>query len=41
VIGIDLGMLLLNVENSRTGLVWRLVRRSPIARRGIAAAGFH
>jgi hypothetical protein len=41
VIGIDLGMMLLMTENARTGLIWRLMERSPTARRGLAAAGFH
>jgi hypothetical protein len=41
VIGIDLGMMLLATENAQTGLIWRLVDRSPFAKRGLAAAGFH
>jgi hypothetical protein len=41
VIGIDLGMMLLATENARSGLIWRLVGRSPFAKRGLAAAGFH
>jgi hypothetical protein len=41
VIGIDLGMMLLLTENTRSGLVWRLVGRSRVARRGLEAAGFH
>ncbi|MBV9850753.1 MAG: hypothetical protein JO250_13855 [Armatimonadetes bacterium] len=41
VIGIDLGMMLLALENARSGLVWRLMRRVPGVKRGLAAAGFH
>jgi hypothetical protein len=41
VIGIDLGMALVALEDARTGLVWRLMSRSPIVRRGFRAAGFH
>ncbi len=41
VIGIDLGMMLLQTENARTGLIWRLMDRSPFTKRGLAAAGFH
>lgn len=40
VIGIDLGMMMLAVENARTGLVWRLLRADPIIKKGLAAAGF-
>jgi hypothetical protein len=41
VIGIDLGMALVAIEDARSGLVWRLMQRSPIVRRGLRAAGFH
>ncbi len=41
VIGIDLGMALLAVENSRTGLIWKLLADHPAVRRGWARAGFH
>lgn len=40
VIGIDLGMMLLAVEDARTGLVWRLLDKDPVLRRGLTAAGF-
>jgi hypothetical protein len=40
VIGIDLGMALLAIENSRSGLIWRLMHASQIVERGMAAAGF-
>ena len=41
VIGIDLGMVMLSIENYRDGLPHRLLERSPIVRRGMARAGFH
>lgn len=41
VIGIDLGMMLVAVENARTGLIWKLMRRAPGVKRGLAQAGFH
>jgi len=41
VIGIDLGLALVSIENARTGFVWRLMAGSPIIRRGLRAAGFH
>ncbi len=40
VLGIDLGMMLLAVEDSRTGLTWRLLARSPTIQRGQKGAGF-
>ena len=40
VLGIDLGMMLLAVENRRTGLIWRLMSSSPVVKMGLAAAGF-
>jgi hypothetical protein len=40
VIGIDLGMALVSIENHRSGFVWRLMERSSIVRRGMRAAGF-
>ena len=40
-LGLDLGMMLLATENARTGLVWRLMARSPVTKKGLAAAGFH
>ncbi len=41
VIGIDLGMALVAIENARSGLIWRLMARSPVVQRGLRAAGFH
>lgn len=40
VLGIDLGMMLLAIENRRSGLIWRLTARHPILQKGITAAGF-
>lgn len=40
VIGIDLGITLLQAENLRTGLIWRLFMQSPEAQLGLARAGF-
>ena len=39
VIGIDLGMMLLSIENHRSGLIWRLMRSHPSYKKGLAAAG--
>ncbi|HET9985829.1 MAG TPA: glucoamylase family protein [Longimicrobiales bacterium] len=39
-LGIDQGPLLGMVENHRTGLVWKLMRRSPYVRRGLERGGF-
>jgi hypothetical protein len=41
VIGIDLGMMLLALENYRSGLIWRLMGGHPAVKRGLAAAGMH
>jgi hypothetical protein len=41
VIGIDLGMMLLAIENHRSGLIWKLLASHPSIRKGMAAAGFH
>ncbi len=40
VIGIDLGMMLLAIENAKTGMVWRLLRPDPVLAGGLKAAGF-
>jgi hypothetical protein len=41
VIGIDLGMALLAIENYRSGLIWKLMSSLPATSRALAAAGFH
>jgi hypothetical protein len=38
--GIDQGAVALMIENYRTGLVWKLMRRVPQVRRGLRLAGF-
>lgn len=40
VIGIDLGMMALAIENAETRLVWELSARIPAIQRGLKAAGF-
>ncbi|MFH1723801.1 MAG: glucoamylase family protein [Elusimicrobiota bacterium] len=39
VIGIDQGIMLLMIENLRTGLIWKTIMSSPHIRRGMRAAG--
>ncbi|HEX5758753.1 MAG TPA: glucoamylase family protein [Thermoanaerobaculia bacterium] len=39
-LGIDQGPILAMIENYRSGLVWRVMRRDPDLRRGLARAGF-
>ncbi|GAC1517173.1 MAG: glucoamylase family protein [Gemmatimonadaceae bacterium] len=39
-LGIDQGPILLMIENYRSGLVWRLMRKSPHIVRGLRRAGF-
>src|SRR5262249_17728116 len=41
VIGIDLGMALLAIENARSGLIWRQMASHPAIERAFAAAGLH
>jgi hypothetical protein len=38
--GLDQGMIVLMLENFRTGLLWRLLRASPWIRQGLRAADF-
>jgi hypothetical protein len=38
--GLDQGLLVLQLENARTGLLWKLLRGSPHLRRGLKKAGF-
>lgn len=40
VIGIDLGMMLVGVENYRTGLIHRLTGKNPTVKRGMERLGF-
>lgn len=39
-LGIDQGPIVCGIENWRTGLVWRTMRRNPHIRRGLERAGF-
>ena len=41
VIGIDLGMLLCNLENARSGLIWRILSGHPFMYRAYSAAQLH
>src|SRR5450432_1118857 len=38
--GLDQGLLVMMIENARTGLLWSLLRGSPDIRRGLKRAGF-
>ena len=38
--GIDQGPVILMIENYRTGLIWRIMRRSPYVSAGLRRAGF-
>jgi hypothetical protein len=39
-VGLDQGVLVMMIENHRTGLLWNLLRESPVIRRGLKRAGF-
>jgi hypothetical protein len=39
-LGIDQGPILLMIENWRSGLVWRVMRKNPYLRKGLERAGF-
>ena len=39
-LGIDQGPILAMIENYRTGLIWKTMRRNPHVVRGLKAAGF-
>ncbi len=41
VVGIDLGMTLVALEDYRSGLIWHLTDGIPAIQKGMAAAGFH
>jgi hypothetical protein len=38
--GIDQGPVILMIENYRTGLIWKIMRRSPYIAAGLRRAGF-
>ena len=39
-LGIDQGPILIQLENYRTGLVWKIMKKSPYIREGLKKAGF-
>ena len=39
-VGFDLGLVIMMIENHRSGLPWKLWRASPVARTGLQRAGF-
>ncbi|MBB3426792.1 MULTISPECIES: glucoamylase family protein [Rhizobium] len=39
-VAIDQGLLVMMIENARTGMIWDLMRQSPILRTGLERAGF-
>jgi hypothetical protein len=39
-LGIDQGPILGMIENYRSGLIWKYMRKSPYIRRGLERAGF-
>jgi hypothetical protein len=39
-LGIDQGPIIAMIENYRSGLVWKVMRRNPYIRRGLERAGF-
>jgi hypothetical protein len=39
-LGIDQGLIVLMIENWRSGLIWRCMRRDPYLRQGLKVAGF-
>jgi len=39
-LGIDQGVILAMIENYRSALVWRVMRKNPYLRRGLEQAGF-
>jgi hypothetical protein len=38
--GLDQGLLVLMIENARSGLIWSLLRESKVVRQGLRRAGF-
>ena len=39
-VGLDQGILVMMIENSRSGLIWDLMRQAPVIWRGLRRAGF-
>ena len=38
--GLDQGLVVMTIENVRSGLIWRLMRQCPAIRTGLGRAGF-
>jgi hypothetical protein len=38
--GLDQGLLMMMIENYRTGLIWEITRKCPVIRAGLTGAGF-
>ena len=38
--GLDQGIVVMMIENHRSGMIWRLLREAPVLRRGLRRAGF-
>jgi len=38
--GLDQGLLVMMIENYRTGLIWEITRKCPVFRAGLVGAGF-
>jgi hypothetical protein len=38
--GLDQGIIVLMIENHRSGLIWKLMRRCPYIQTGLRRAGF-
>jgi len=38
--GLDQGLLVMMIENARTGLIWELTRKAPIIKKGLQKLGF-
>jgi hypothetical protein len=39
-VGLDQGLLVMMIENHRSGMIWDLLREAPVIRRGLWRAGF-
>lgn len=39
-VGLDQGILVMMIENSRSGLIWELMRQAPVIKRGLRRASF-
>ncbi len=39
-LGLDQGLVVMMIENARSGLIWKLTRNSPVFRKGLKSLGF-